>query len=98
VEKIAQGVTLEPRVVLGEDEKAKEMHRLQNKRDASRGTAVLGVGLMFAASWSANLAVGGAIMLVWGFAGSFYFSRKMKALDEDPWDDAEIDAWEKENY
>lgn len=98
-EKIGQGVILEthPRdTVDADDALEEEKDRLRNKRDAARGTAVLGTGMMFLASFSAGMAVGGALMLLFGGVGAFVWGRRLRALEDDPWNDSEIDAWERE--
>lgn len=99
-EKIGQGVILEspPRDTAdaGGGAQGEELDRLRNKRDAARGTAVLGTGMMFLGSFSAAMAVGGALMLLFGGVGAFVWGRRLRALQDDPWRDEEIDAWERE--
>lgn len=81
----------------GPSDDADGTDQIRLKRDGARGTAVLGVGMMFLGSglgW--GFAVGGALMTLGGSAAAIFWGRKLRARQEDPWDDAEIDAWERE--
>ncbi len=95
-EKIAPGVILEdgaPHTL--RDDKA--IDAVRAKRDAARWSIGIGIGLMFIGSFSSSLTVGGALMVLGGFLSSFYFSRKLRQLEGDPWaPDPELDAWEEE--
>ena len=74
-----------------------QLKALEKKRDDARWYIVAGVAMLFAGSFSVYFAMGGVVMAVYGGAAYGYWSRKRNAI-EDPWDDDEIDAWERDEF
>lgn len=76
--------------------------RLTAKRDNARWSAVVGFGLLFAASFSTAFVLGGVAMIGYGAAASIYWSRRLHRLKGDPWQfDPDLDgpqapAWSRE--
>lgn len=76
--------------------------RLTAKRDNARWSAVVGFGLLFAASFSTAFVLGGVAMIGYGATASVYWSRRLLRLKGDPWQfDPDLDgpqapAWSRE--
>jgi hypothetical protein len=62
-----------------------EVDRLRARRDNARWSAVVGFGLLFAASFSAAFLFGGVGMMAYGAAASVYWSTRLRKLQGDPW-------------
>jgi hypothetical protein len=86
------GMELETRTPAKVEE---EIARARTRRDNARWTVVMGMAMLFGAAFHWALAAGGAAMTMYGGASYVYWSRRMTAMD-DPWQDEEIDAWERE--
>lgn len=78
------------RIVLDADHEAWE--RARAKRTEAVSTVVLGVLMLFMSGFHWGVGAGGVLMVVWG--GIQYARVARLARREDPWDDADIDAWE----
>lgn len=74
-----------------------KLEGLRKKRDDARWYIVAGIGLLFAGSFSIYFAMGGVFMAVYGTIVYFWMEWRIKQVD-DPWDDEEIDAWERDNF
>lgn len=79
-----------------------QVARLTAKRDNARWSAVVGFLLLFAASFSSALLIGGVGMITYGAVASLYWSRRLHRLKGDPWGyDPDLDgpaapAWSRE--
>lgn len=62
-----------------------EVERLRGRRDNARWSAVVGFAMLFAASFSVAFAAGGVLMIVYGVTASFYWSRRLRKVQGDPW-------------
>lgn len=98
-DKIGQGVIWEapPSAEAEAVRIERELERLREKRDNARWYVVAGFGMLFAGSFSIYFAMGGVLMSAYGVWGYLYWSRRIKKV-EDPWDDEDIDAWEREEF
>ena len=72
---------------------AEETDRLRSRRDNARWSAVVGFGLLFAASFSSAFLLGGVGMIAYGATASVYWSTRLRKLQGDPWDfDPDLDG------
>ncbi len=71
--------------------------RLRKRREHALWYAVVGTGLMFVGGIFWQIAVGGAMMALYGAAVYIWASVKITRMD-DPWKDPELDAWEEEHF
>lgn len=62
-----------------------QVARLTARRDNARWSAVLGFALLFAASFSTALLLGGIAMIAYGATASLYWSRRLHRVKGDPW-------------
>lgn len=62
-----------------------EVERLTARRDSARWSAVVGFGLLFAASFSTAFLFGGVGMIAYGVVASMYWSTRLRAAKGDPW-------------
>ncbi len=82
--------------------RAETVARLTAKRDNARWSAVVGFGLLFAASFSTAFVLGGVAMIGYGAAASIYWSRRLHRLKGDPWaydpdlDGPQAPSWSRE--
>ncbi|HET6399180.1 MAG TPA: hypothetical protein VFH47_06470 [Candidatus Thermoplasmatota archaeon] len=74
-----------------------EERRLRGRRDAGVWSIVVGAAMMFLGGVSASFAVGGAMMCIGGAATAGYWGWRLRKVRGDPWQDPEIDAWEREH-
>lgn len=88
---------IDPHLSAPADIQEAELARLKKRRDASGWYAVAGMGMLFAGGFSTALAVGGVLMVAYGASTYMYWSRRLTKVD-DPWDDEEMDAWEREHF
>ncbi len=79
------------------DDQELQMDRMRSRRDGSRWYAVMGVGMLFAGSFSTAFLVGGVLSLGYGLTAYGYWAWRMKRL-YDPWKDEELDAWEDQHF
>ncbi len=96
-DKIASGAWHEggPAASPRPDEEARpaEAERFHQKRDNARWNLVVGVGLMFLGGFHVALAVGGAVMVLYGGATTLYWGAKYRKAKGDPWDhDPDLDG------
>jgi hypothetical protein len=84
---------------IGEAAELEESRRaaMQRKRDAGAWYGVTGIAMLFAGSFHVGFAVGGVFMVIGGAVVYLYWSRRLGQV-EDPWDDADLDAWEQEHF
>lgn len=62
-----------------------EEDRLTSRRDSARWTAAVGFLMLFLARFSIAFATGGVVMVVYGVAASFFWSRRLRRHKGDPW-------------
>ena len=62
-----------------------EVERLTARRDSARWSAVVGFGLLFAASFSTAFLFGGVGMIAYGVVASIYWSTRLRVAKGDPW-------------
>ncbi len=73
----------------------KEHDEAKAKQQDSVWYAVVGVAALFMSNFHWGLGVGGMFMVIYGTVRYVHFGRLAKK-SFNPWDDAEIDAWEQE--
>lgn len=73
-----------------------ELERLREKRGNAQWYVVAGMAGLFLGSFNQAIALGGVAMIIWGVLHYARYSMKMKKVVDDPWNDKEIDEWEKE--
>jgi hypothetical protein len=72
---------------------ADKLERLRSRRDNARWSAVVGFGLLFAASVHTAFLLGGVVMIAYGATVSMYWSSRLRKLQGDPWDyDPDLDG------
>lgn len=78
-------------------ERETQLERWRARRASAVWTMVAGFGMIFiGGNFLANVALGGALMVMGGIVMLGYCAYRIRQFREDPWKDPEIDAWEKE--
>ena len=101
-EKIGSGAWHEGAAPTDEDAAGgqdSDVERFRAKRDSARWNIVVGTGLLFLSGFHLGFALGGAVMVLYGAATTFYWGSRYRKAKGDPWDpDPEIDAAEREIF
>lgn len=71
--------------------------RMRRRRDAGTWYAVTGVAMLFGGSIHVGFAIGGVFMVLGGATAYLYWGYRLTKA-EDPWDDEDIDAWERDHF
>lgn len=70
-----------------------DAERFRARRDNARWNLVVGTGLLFLGGFHVGLAVGGAVMVLYGAAMTLYWGARYRKAKGDPWDyDPELDG------
>ncbi len=65
---------------------AASVEKAKKKIDDARWTTVMGIIMMFAGQLMVAIAVGGALMTIYGGASWAYWAYKLRVLDDQEWD------------
>ena len=92
-EKTAAGAYREGPEPRDDGPNPEQVERLRERRDNARWSAAAGFAMLFAASFHIGFAIGGVLMVLYGVVAAFYWGRRLRQLQGDPWDfDPELDG------